>query len=329
MMNYPEIEQYLGIYTQIIDVINKEKTFFLSGHSKPDGDTIACELALMSLLKRLNKECSIFNAESVPLYLEFIDGIQYIRQSASVDKSYDVACVFECCDQDRMGNILNLKKQAKVVINMDHHQVNSFYGDINLVCPHVSSNAELVYYLYKYMNITMTCQEATWLYLGIISDTGGFRFSNTTPGTLSIASDLLSHGVKSHLLSNSLFYTDEIESLRLLGFALTKMSFVSGKIAYFVINSDDFSRIGATGNNGDIVNYGLRVPGVQVAVIFSQFKHDYPINVSFRSKEPIDVSVVASQFNGGGHKCAAGCRIEGRSMMDVVSKVLGEIEMIL
>ena len=130
------------LLSQIAAVIRKNKTFFLSGHRKPDGDTVASELAMASLLKRLGKKVEVWNAEPVPESLLFLPGARAIKHSPKVGKSYDVAVIFECVDADRMGNVIDLKTQAKTVINIDHHIHFGDFGHINMVDVKASSNSE-------------------------------------------------------------------------------------------------------------------------------------------------------------------------------------------
>lgn len=313
-----------ALIQKIFSLIRKNKTFFLSGHQKPDGDTVASELAMASLLSRLHKSVEIYNQEAVPASLFFLPGVKKIKAAKKVDKNYDVAIIFECYDANRMGNIIDLKKQARAVINIDHHLKHSFFGDINFINPMASSNAEQLYYFFEKMGLPITQEEASCLYVGIMMDTGRFQYSNTNAETLRIASSLLQQGVEVHTLCEKIYGTHSFSALKLLGLSLSRMQMsCDGKIASIKITQEDFDKTNSTDDETEeIVNYGLHVPGALISILFreSVLKDESAsppvrngmIKVSLRSRRNVNVCRLAEQFGGGGHKYAAGCKVSGR-----------------
>ncbi len=297
----------------MVKVIRGSKTFFLSGHQKPDGDTVASELAMGSLLRRLKKKVDIYNAESVPPSLMFLRGADKIQTSKKVDKNYDAAIIFECVDQARMGNVIDLKKQAKHVLNIDHHMHHSHYGTINFINPKASSNSEQLVYLFEALKMPITKDEANALYVGLTSDTGRFQHSNTTAETFRIASLLLERGAEPHIISERIFTTSSFPALKLLGHNLSNLKTTENeKIAYISIAQDDFRKIGASEDDlEDTVNYGLQIPTALISILTREPANGGPIKASLRSRRGVDVCKIAQIYGGGGHKYAAGCKIKG------------------
>ena len=304
-------EKRKKICHQLVSTINANTTFFLSGHHTPDGDTVASELAMASLLKRLGKKVDIYNAAPVPESLMFLPGTKTIKTSRKVTKHYDVAIVFECVNEARMGNLIKLDTQAKTVINIDHHLKHSFFGDINFVNVHASSNSEQLFYVFEAFKMPINKAEAACLYTGIIADTGRFQYSNTNPETLRIASHLLACGAQPHVLSEALYGKKSYPATKLLAIALNNLKLTADKkIAYIELTPADFARANAAEDETDeIVNYGTFLPGVLMSILFRKFDNASQIKVSFRSKLHVNVCALSEQFGGGGHKYAAGCKL--------------------
>lgn len=301
------------IIGQICAAIKKGRTFFLSGHLKPDGDTVASELAMESLLRRLKKSVDMVNYESVPENLRFLPGAERIQTAKKIDKKYDVAIIFECNNADRMGNIVDLKKQAKTVVNIDHHLMHGDFGHINLVNPGASSNSEQLYYVFEKLRMPITQEEATCLYLGIMTDTGRFQHSNTNAETLRIASKLVERGVNVAELSERIYGTRSYPAIKLLGATLANLSLTpDGKIAYVAIRKQDFERTQSTEEDSEeIVNYGLQIPTALISIFMRETAQNGTVKISFRSRRGVNVCKLAEQFGGGGHKYASGCRVSG------------------
>ena len=318
------------LLTQIARVVKQSRTFFLSGHERPDGDTVASEIAVGSLLKRLKKQVDIYNAEPVPPSLRFLAGSETIRTAKKVDKNYDVAMIFECFDGNRMGNIIDLKKQAKHVINIDHHLMHSNFGTINFVNVLASSNSEQLVYLFEKLKMPITQAEAMALYTGIATDTGRFQHSNTNAETFRIAGKLVERGANPALISERVFTTRNHSGIKLLGHVLTELQIIEqGKIAYAAITREDFRKMGSSEDDvEDIVNYGLQVPTVLVSILVRESENGGGVKVSLRSRRNVDVCKLARIFGGGGHKYASGCKIKG-SVREVTQKIIESARTIL
>ena len=314
-------------FKRLEDLIANSRTFFLAGHLNPDGDTIGSMLAIASVLKRLGKKVRLFSQDPVPENLRFLPQARSIHSRVPAGK-YDAAILLECSNPARGGNLEAVLKRAGNVVNIDHHKTSEFYGDINIVEPHSSSTAEIVYRLFYNMNVNVTRREASCLYTGIVTDTGRFHFPATSPRTLEIASRLLETGFKFSRVNDLLYATKACEGLKILGRALESLELkAGGRLTVLTLKDSDFKELGARSEHSEnVINYGLMPPGVKAAVMFRE--EEGRVSVTFRSRGHLDMSAVAKAFGGGGHRNAAGCRMKG-TLHAVREKVLGVIAPLL
>ena len=314
-------------FKRLEDLIVNSGTFFLAGHLNPDGDTIGSMLAIASVLKRLGKKVRLFSQDPVPENLRFLPQARSIRSRPPAGR-FDAAILLECSNPARGGNLEPVLKRAGKVVNIDHHKTSEFYGDINIVEPHSSSTAEIVYRLFYNMNVNVTRNEAACLYTGIVTDTGRFHFPATSPRTLEVASRLLETGFKFSRVNDLLYATKATEGLKILGRALESLEIkAGGKLAVFTLKASDFKELAARSEHTEnVINFGLMPPGVKAAVMFRE--EEERIGVTFRSRGQLDVSAVAKTFGGGGHRNASGCRIKG-GLAEARKKVLSVLTRLL
>lgn len=303
-----QMRAYKKKLVKIWKAIKANRTFFVTGHVHPDGDTVGSELALLQLLRRLGKKVFVANTGPVPESLSFLPNVKNIRAVSKVHGVYDAAIILECSTPERMGGIVNLKSQIKnCVINIDHHLQGDNFGDINLVDSKASSISELVYYLFKCGGLEPVKDEATCLYAGLVTDTGGFKFSNTTVQSHCVAAELINCGVDVARVNDLLFNTRNFRFLKTLGEALENIALThEGKMALITLKKpkgvDAFD---------EIVNYGLMIPSVSVVALLRPGDRKESVKISLRSKDSVDVSSIAKRFGGGGHRNASGCNITG------------------
>ena len=314
-------------FKRLEDLISGSQSFFLAGHLNPDGDTIGSMLAIASVLRRLGKRVRLFSQDPVPENLRFLPHVKSIRSAPSRSR-FDAAILLECSTPSRGGNLEPVLKRCRTVVNIDHHKTSEFYGGINIVEPHSSSTAEIVYRLFYNMKVNVGRREAACLYTGMVTDTGRFHFPATSPRTLEAASRLLETGFKFSRINDLLYATKSCESLKILGRALESLEFAAaGKLAVLTLTLADFKRYGARSEHSEnVINYGMMVPGVKAAVMFRE--EEGRISVTFRSRGHLDVSLVAKAFGGGGHRNASGCRMKG-PMETVRGKVLSALSRLL
>jgi phosphoesterase RecJ-like protein len=297
-------------FKRLEKLIVGSESFFLAGHLNPDGDTIGSMLAIASVLKRLGKKVRLFSQDPVPENLRFLPHAGSIRSRLPSGK-FDAAILLECSTPARGGNLEPVLKKAGKVVNIDHHKTSEFYGDINIVEPHSSSTAEIVYRLLYNMAVNVTRREAACLYTGIVTDTGRFHFPATSPRTMEVASRLLETGFKFSRVNDLLYATKSLEGLKILGRALESLQLkAGGKLAVLTLREADFKHFGARSEHSEnVINFGMMPPGVKAAVMFRE--EAGRVSVTFRSRGHLDVSVIAKAFGGGGHRNASGCRIKG------------------
>jgi phosphoesterase RecJ-like protein len=316
-------------FKRLEDLIVSSESFFLAGHLNPDGDTIGSMLAIASVLKRLGKKVRLFSQDPLPENLRFLPHAKSIRSRLpSAKAKFDAAILLECSNPARGGDLEPVLKRAGKVVNIDHHKTSEFYGDINIVEPHSSSTAEIVYRLFYNMNVHVTKREAACLYTGIVTDTGRFHFPATSPRTLEIASRLLETGFKFSRVNDLLYATKACEGLKILGRALESLELkAGGKLAVLTLRAADFEAFDAKSEHSEnVINYGLMPPGVKAAVMFREEAER--VSVTYRSRGHLDVSLVAKAFGGGGHRNASGCRIKG-SLASAREKVLAVLTRLL
>jgi len=318
------------IITRILRTVRENRTFFLAGHEKPDGDTIGSELALASLLRRWKKQADIYNSEPVPKNLRFLPGAEAIRSARRVDKAYDVAIILECSGPERMGNIIDLKSQAKTVINIDHHAHHATFGHINLIDAQASSNSELLYYFFQHAELKLSRDEAMCLYVGLVTDTGRFQQVNTNARSHEVAAGLHRVGIDVSDITRRLYNTRTESSLKLLGRAMGSLRLeFQGRVAVISLTQRDFIETSSgPEETEEFINYGLMVPSVQVALFVRETEIAGKMKVSFRGKGLVDVLRVAVAYGGGGHKNAAGCTVDG-NLENTVQSVLSRLQKIL
>jgi phosphoesterase RecJ-like protein len=288
-------------------LVRQSHTFFLTGHERPDGDTVGSELAFASFLKRQGKRVIVANTAPVPRLYTFLKGVSQIKTASHVSGRFDCAVVFECSGPERMGNIIDLKTQAKSVINIDHHVHHGDFGDINFVNPRTSSNSEQLCYIFEQAHHPMNRDEATALYVGLVTDSGRFQHNSTSSDSHAVAAELLRCGVDVAAVSRQLYGTRPVSALQLLSHALAGLRLVKGgKVSVITLTPKDFKAARAQPEDTeDIVNYGLLPPGVWVSLFIHQLP-DGKTKVSLRGHGKVDLSRVAAALGGGGHKNAAG-----------------------
>ncbi|HEX9912350.1 MAG TPA: bifunctional oligoribonuclease/PAP phosphatase NrnA [candidate division Zixibacteria bacterium] len=298
---------------QIIELVEKSKRILITSHIDPDGDSIGSQLALKGWLDNLAKEVRIINWGKTPSRYLFLDDKRSIEDLDSPSiKTWDADMVFvlECPNLERIGKVRELIREGNKIVNLDHHPDNSAFGDLNCIDTEASALGEIIYELLIYAGYKLNKEVATQLYSAILTDTGRFRFSNTTPKSLKICADLISRGANPKEINNKIYYNNSEPALRLLGFVLQNLEVLEdGKVSFMVIgqkNLKDF-KVPVEDIEG-FVDYSLFLKGVEVGALFKQ-KDKTLTKVSLRSQNSFDVASLARIFGGGGHKNAAGCTL--------------------
>jgi phosphoesterase RecJ-like protein len=260
-------------------------------------------------LRALGKDVSVVNSDAATASLMVFPGVPGIEIAARVDGVFDAAIIMECSDLGRTG-VQGLDRFF--VINIDHHPGNSGYGQINWFDATAAACAEMVYELIGALEVPLSLEIATHIYLAILTDTGSFHYSGISPRTFEISRDALLAGVDPVLVARSVYDSNSMGRLRMLGAVLNGMQVdETGRVAVVYLDQEMTRAAGGTYEDTDgLVNLPLTVKEIEAVVFFKQSEGD-EYRVSLRSKGDIDVGAVAKEFGGGGHKNAAGFKVRG------------------
>ena len=310
---------------RLIDEVSDAASVAISGHIRPDGDCVGSVMGLYLYLKKeLPKaEIDIYLDKPADIF-DCISHIEDIKSEFNTNKIYDVFIVLDCED-DRLGNAHPLFESARKRINIDHHISNKGCGDVRIVEPDRSSTAELLYDLMRPEMIDI--EVATALYIGIIHDTGVLRYSNTSPRTLQIASELIKFGFNFSDIIQKTFYEKTYVQTQIMGRAvLESVRFMHNRCIVSMVSRRmmDFYQVTPQDLDG-IVNQLLAVKGVECA-IFMYETGTLEYKVSMRSDGKVDVAAVAMRFGGGGHVRAAGCTMNGTYHDNINNLAIGIAE---
>ena len=285
-------------------LLKAAKKAVIVSHVSPDGDTLGSSLALMHALRALGKEVIMNVDDDISTVYSFLPGIgEYRRFAQDESLEADLLVIVDASSADRAGNAMEVVR-PHAVLNIDHHKTNTRFAGFLYLDSNAAATAEIMYSLLLEMGTCFTTDIATCLYEGLYTDTGSFKYSNTTSNTLQTAAKLLNYGVNPSMISDNMEMKSrsQVEMLRK---ALETLTFLKdGKIAYIEIAPELYDH---NVDTDAFISYPRYVEGVEIALLFKQVE-DNLTRVSFRSKE-IDVAKIALSFNGGGHKKAAGCSI--------------------
>ena len=282
-------------------------TVGITGHVRPDGDCTGATLGLYNYIRENYPDirADVF-LEPIEKHFRFLAGSSDIRSKADTDVQYDVFFVLDCKDMERMAPFTHeYIKNAKNTVCIDHHVTGSWQADENHVEPDVSSSCQVLYELLDKKKISKSVAEC--LYVGIIHDTGVFKYQSVTARTMEIAGVLMSTGIDFTSIIDDTFFRKSYAQNRLMGYALMESRrILDDRLIYSYITTATLNDFGVAGRDtGGIIDQLRFTEGVEVAL----FMYDLPdgkIKASLRSVHDIDVNAVANHFGGGGHLRAAG-----------------------
>ena len=290
----------------------------ITTHVGADGDAIGSSIALLYLMRSLGAEAVFCHAEEVPNYLRWLLPEPALRERSP---DHDLLVV-DTSRADRSGVPID---NSGARLNLDHHEDNPLYAEVNLVDAHAAASAEIVARLYPELGVPIERPAAEALYTGLRTDTGGFRFRNISPKVHEMVADLLRAGVVPAEVDDRLNRTGTIEQLRIVGVSLAN-AVRYGEAIISTVDDDDYERTGATELDSKEAIDGLRtVAGVDVVAHLRQVSQG--TKGSLRS-EKMDVAEIARGFGGGGHRLAAGYTYPGnpkeakRALLDALRGVV-------
>jgi phosphoesterase RecJ-like protein len=299
-------------YKKAADFFRNHDRFLLLVHEKPDGDALGSCLGAAHLLNQLGKTFHLINDDPIPSKFTFIPMSERFELPEGVDQRFDAVISFDCGDRKRLGRSGQLISDSANILNVDHHITNDRFGTENLVDTDAAATCQIVYKIARELGVDLDLDAATCLYTGLVTDTGGFRYSNTTEEVLLIAADLLRRGVQPYNVVDKVMETMTWPQVLLIRDALDSLSRdESGRIAWVSVTRELLERIGGCDEDVEgLVNYPRNVEGVEVGICFREAAPG-KVKVSLRSKYVVDVGAIALEFGGGGHARASGCTVEG------------------
>ena len=297
---------------ELLDLLGREDRFLLTTHLHPDGDGMGSMLALGRALGGRGKAVAMVVTEGVPSSYEFLVGSQEVRQEIPPGFEPSVLVALDCGDRDRMA-LPHLDHELPT-INIDHHLSNDLFGRVNLVDPEAAATGEIVHRLLSAGHYRIDRQIATALYVAIATDTGFFRYTNATRGTLSLAARLVEEfDLEPGRIAEIVHEQKTLNAVKLLGTVLATLRVtLDGTVAWMYLSQEMLARYPVELEETEgFINYARSIVGVEIALFFKETREG-EVRVSWRSGPNADVSRLAAYFGGGGHARAAGCTVQGR-----------------
>lgn len=297
---------------KIIEALNEADYIAISCHLDPDGDALGALLALGLGLKKIGKSVGLFCPSRFSRVYHFLRGHELINTSLTFDhKVYDAGIVLDCSALNRIGRLQDYFSKLPVLLNIDHHDTNDRFGDVVYVDAEACATVEIVYDLLQRLNIEIDYDMALAIYTGIVADTGSFRFPNTNARAFAISSEMIKIGVQPFDVSEYLFGDYRIGRLKLLNHTLDSLEISpNGNVSLMVVTKDMLRETGtAPEDSKGLISYALHIKDIEVAAMVREEGPCF-FHVSLRSNGHYDVTTLALRYGGGGHKNAAGFKIQ-------------------
>lgn len=316
----------------LIDIFTEKEKFLILSHLTPDGDAFGSSIALKFLFEQLNKKAEIYTELPLPAQYKFLPGSENIKNINSLSvEGFDVLVLVDCNNPSRVSYdkeiVEKIRKFGGNKVIIDHHIEDNGFQDfrcIKWIAPERAATAIMIYYLFKAMGAKITPEIATNLYTAIIVDTGNFQFDNTNDEVLLIASELVKAGANPSYIYQHCFESWSAERFKLFVKMLKSVE-IMPPLALACINKSDFEETSTAEHDTERFVEFLRIlKNVNITALFREIEKGF-FKVSLRSKGDFDMSVVARQFGGGGHKNAAGYKIK-TSFKEARQKLLEKLK---
>ena len=320
MKNHPKI------IDRILEVIRENKTFCIVGHVRPDGDCIGSQLGLAMALRNEGKKVFCWNEDVVPQKYKFLDPAG-LFQKPKRGQAFDCVIAVDCASFERLGKTGECAADRKIFINIDHHESNTRYADINWVSAREPSCGELIFRLLKVAHWPITKPIADNLFTAVSTDTGSFRYPTTRPGTFHAAAELVTRGANLAKICDEVYQSYPLSRAKLLQHVYSRFRLTHhDQIGWFWLKQADFTRTGGESEDTEgLIDHIRNIEPVVVACVFEEVEPGL-VRISLRSKsDKVNVNEIAAQFGGGGHPAAAGAKISGQPL-SVQRKVIAAIK---
>ncbi|MDR0308156.1 MAG: bifunctional oligoribonuclease/PAP phosphatase NrnA [Chitinispirillales bacterium] len=297
------------IWTELNKIINDNNNFLISSHLSLDGDCIGSQLAFLWYLQSIGKKASVYCVDPLPQKFEFLKDSELISQVKPQD-SFDILMVLDCSNVSRLGwDVAN--SGAKAIINIDHHRDNTKFGAVNYIDSSAAAAGEIIFSFFKDCNIDFPSHVAETLYTAIMTDTGGFRFSNTSSKVLRICAELIDKGADCAGIYDKVYSSHTPQTLLLQSRIWSTLTFhLHGQVCSMDMPLSILNETGAKYSDSEgMADFTVSGIGTEVGIMTKHTPDE--THFSLRSRGKIDVGQVAQMIpGGGGHSCAAGCTIK-------------------
>jgi phosphoesterase RecJ-like protein len=320
------VKSYPKIIDRILETIREHQSFCIVGHVRPDGDCIGSQLALGLALRNEGKRVTVWNEDSIPQKYKFLNTEGLYDKPKSGEK-FDCVIATDCASFQRLGKAGECIADRKIFINIDHHESNTRYADINWVSPHEASCGELIFKLIKVAGWPITRPIADLLFTAVSTDTGSFQYPTTRPGTFHIGADLVTRGADLAGICHEVYQSYPLSRARLLKHVYSTFRLTDNdRIVWFWLKKKDLTRAGSDSDDTEgLIDHIRAIEPVVVACVFEELTPELT-RLSLRSKsDKVNVSEICKEFGGGGHPAAAGARIPG-TPLSVQRKVIAAVK---
>ncbi|MBS1705393.1 MAG: bifunctional oligoribonuclease/PAP phosphatase NrnA [Armatimonadetes bacterium] len=313
------LDQLAAAFRQMVE---DSDSILIGTHLNPDGDALGSALALSLVLDQLGKPHEVVCNNLAPYNLEFLPCVDRVKLEP--ERTHDLGIVVDLDALHRLGRTQTFFESCQRLAVIDHHIPHEQPGDLRIVDTTASATCLILYRLFVALGVEITPDVATLLLTGIVTDTGSFKYQNTTPDALHAAAQLLECHADLGRLSEEVYQRKPLASMRLLGRCLDRLRLdVKDQLAWSLLTAEDFSRTGGSETHTEgIVNELLSINTVKIAALIRQPSADKVIRASLRSREGYDVAEVSRLFGGGGHRNAAGCTFESGSIEEAEEQLV-------
>ncbi len=323
-------ERFEKQFSEMMALFERHDSVLVTGHIDPDGDCIGSMFAIALMLEKMGKKVICYApGEISELFLKLPGASMLAGREAASDFEHDLVVAVDSPNTARTEHFAR-PCENEDVINIDHHPTNEMYGCVNVVDGDAAATTVLVYrFFISAAPDRMTADIADCLYLGVLMDTGGFRFQNVNSEALRISSELIGLGARGYDLAHEYIYVKKFSTLKLLGLVLDSLRLhVDGRAATMDVTLEMLERTETTLKDSEgFVDYGAALDDVELVALFRE-NAPGEIRVSLRSRNHHDVSALAERFGGGGHMRAAGLTLETDLMSAKETIVKGFAEML-
>ncbi len=315
---FPEISER---FAQLVSALTGKKLAFV-GHARPDGDCIGSLVALARVFRALGHEVICVDLDAVPRRLQFlVDDIVFFRPDTVPPEEY-VAIYADCADQDRAGEKVKARFLSPIA-SIDHHLSNSEFATQNFVAADAAATCEILAGVFLDNALPIDAKTAQALFVGIMTDTGQFRFNSTSRRTFMLAAEMVALGASPADAGGEIYERESAGKVQLIQRFLTSFKMeCGGRACIGVLPDGIFEETGTSPEDTEgLVDYARSIDGVAIGVLIEERPN--VIKASLRSKDPVyRVDQLAAQFGGGGHACAAGLNLKNMTMAEFRPRLL-------